>query len=155
MDGTWYKDIGIAGWAYVHVGAGELVNFEFGSLKQENMKISNVDAELVATMKALEYAKRMGFRKVEIRYDYEGIRSFAKGLWKPKCWITCKYVEAVKDSGIQIVFTKVNKRDKMNLAVNALARGDVISMFFYASQSLIKINHDKSNTDLTHSSSRV
>jgi ribonuclease HI len=123
-------------WAFIVVENGKIKDFRSGEVNKRNG--SNVDAELTATVKALEYAKSLGVAQVELCYDYTGIEKFATGAWKPKTDVAIQYVsnmlKLVQD--IKVEFRKVSKKnDNMNLAVDALARGYVVDMFWYAARS--------------------
>lgn len=75
----------------------------------ESAKLRNVTGEMLGAMFAVRFAMKNGFRRVEIRYDYEGVEKWVTGAWKSKTELTQKYAQAMRSWGtkIQISFTKV------------------------------------------------
>ena len=75
----------------------------------DSAKLRNVTGEMLGAMFAVKWALKNGFRKIEIRYDYEGVEKWVTGAWKSKTELTQKYAEAMRNwSGkIAISFTKV------------------------------------------------
>lgn len=75
----------------------------------DSAKLRNVTGEMLGAMFAVKWALKNGFRKIEIRYDYEGVEKWVTGAWKSKTELTKKYAEAMRNwSGkIAISFTKV------------------------------------------------
>lgn len=75
----------------------------------DSAKLRNVTGEMLGAMFAVKWALKNGFRKIEIRYDYEGVEKWVTGAWKSKQTLTRKYAEAMRNwSGkIAISFTKV------------------------------------------------
>ncbi|NLB34324.1 MAG: ribonuclease H [Elusimicrobia bacterium] len=67
-----------------------------------------VAGEIEAVIKALEWARDKKISKVSIYYDYEGLRSWALGLWKAKLPLTSSYRDKVASSGIDIKWVKVD-----------------------------------------------
>lgn len=137
VDGSKTKDKK-ARWAYFAIDNSKVVGF--GSGKIDDLAAHNVTAELTAVMKAIEYAKNNGYDEIELRYDYEGIEKFVTGEWIAKDPFTKKYTDYVKNSGVKIKFVKTNKRkDALNLAVDALAKGDVSAFQFYATMCKVAV----------------
>ncbi len=75
----------------------------------DSAKLRNVTGEMLGAMFAVKWALKNGFRRIEIRYDYEGVEKWVTGAWKSKTDLTQKYAEAMRNwSGkIAISFTKV------------------------------------------------
>ncbi len=75
----------------------------------ESAKLRNVTGEMLGAMFAVKWAMKNGFRKIEIRYDYEGVEKWVTGAWKSKTELTRKYAEAMRNwsAKINISFTKV------------------------------------------------
>lgn len=75
----------------------------------ESAKLRNVTGEMLGAMFAVKWALKNGFRKIEIRYDYEGVEKWVTGAWKSKQTLTQKYAEAMRkwSAKIAISFTKV------------------------------------------------
>lgn len=75
----------------------------------DSAKLRNVTGEMLGAMFAVRWAMKNGFKKIEIRYDYEGVEKWVTGVWKSKTELTRKYAEAMRSWGtkIQLSFTKV------------------------------------------------
>ena len=75
----------------------------------DSAKLRNVTGEMLGAMFAVRWAIKNGFRKIEIRYYYEGVEKWVTGAWKSKTELTGKYAMAMRSwsSKIQITFTKV------------------------------------------------
>lgn len=75
----------------------------------ESAKLRNVTGEMLGAMFAVKWAIKNGFRRMEIRYDYEGVEKWVTGAWKSKTELTQKYANAMRNwSGkIAMKFTKV------------------------------------------------
>ena len=78
--------------------------------KEPNLDVAaGLTGEMLGAMFAVKWALKNGFRKIEIRYDYEGVEKWVTGAWKSKTELTQKYAEAMRNWGgkIAISFTKV------------------------------------------------
>lgn len=75
----------------------------------ESAKLRNVTGEMLGAMFAVRFAIKNGFKKVEIRYDYEGVEKWVTGAWKSKTELTQKYSLSMQmwQAQIQMSFTKV------------------------------------------------
>ncbi len=75
----------------------------------DSAKLRNVTGEMLGAMFAVRFAMKNGFRKIEIRYDYEGVEKWVTGAWKSKTELTQKYAQAMRSwsTKVQISFTKV------------------------------------------------
>ena len=89
----------------------------------DSAKLRNVTGEMLGAMFAVKWAMKNGFRRIEIRYDYEGVEKWVTGAWKSKTDLTQKYAEAMHNwSGkIAISFTKVAAHT--NVYYNEMADG--------------------------------
>lgn len=85
-DGSFDKDIPSYGWGFVAIlGAGdEPATFtDFGrGLTPQMLPQRNVAGEMVAAMKAVQWAALKGYRTVELRYDYAGVGDWPMGRQK-------------------------------------------------------------------------
>ena len=72
-------------------------------------KHRNVTGEILAAVLAFEYAKNEKIKKLEIFYDYNGIKMWAKGEWKTNTEITKKYKKLYDHYSkfLEIYFSKV------------------------------------------------
>lgn len=75
----------------------------------DSAKLRNVTGEMLGAMFAVRFAIKNGFKKIEIRYDYEGVEKWVTGAWQSKTELTKKYAEAMRSwrTKVQISFTKV------------------------------------------------
>ncbi len=87
----------------------------------DSLKLRNVTGEMLGAMFAVRFAMKNGFKKLEIRYDYQGIEKWVTGEWKSKTELTRKYAEAMRgwSRGVEIHFTKVAAHT--NVEFNELA----------------------------------
>jgi len=88
---------------------------------QESAKLRNVTGEMLGAMFAVRFAIKNGFKKVEIRYDYEGVEKWVTGAWKSKTELTQKYALSMQmwQAQIQMSFTKVTAHS--NVYYNEMA----------------------------------
>lgn len=87
----------------------------------ESAKLRNVTGEMLGAMFAVRFAIKNGFKKVEIRYDYEGVEKWVIGAWKSKTELTQKYALSMQmwQAQIQMSFTKVTAHS--NVYYNEMA----------------------------------
>lgn len=87
----------------------------------ESAKLRNVTGEMLGAMFAVRFAIKNGFKKVEIRYDYEGVEKWVTGTWKSKTELTQKYALSMQmwQAQIQMSFTKVTAHS--NVYYNEMA----------------------------------
>ena len=87
----------------------------------DSLKLRNVTGEMLGAMFAVRFAMKNGFKKLEIRYDYQGIEKWVTGEWKSKTELTRKYAEAMRgwSRAVEIHFTKVAAHT--NVEFNELA----------------------------------
>lgn len=60
----------------------------------EAVSARNVAGELKATLFALRRAERMGYKKIRICHDYNGISAWYRGEWKANTYVSKEYVAA-------------------------------------------------------------
>ncbi|MGI1691688.1 viroplasmin family protein [Thermoanaerobacter uzonensis] len=91
----------------------------------EFLKIKNVAGEIQGAMYAVEWAFNKGYKRIIIKYDYEGIEKWYSGEWQAKNSVVKKYVEFMKyySNLIDIIFQKVDGHsgDKYNEEADRLA----------------------------------
>ncbi|MBQ7776388.1 MAG: ribonuclease H family protein [Lachnospiraceae bacterium] len=75
----------------------------------ESAKLRNVTGEMLGAMFAVRWAIKNGYKKIELRYDYEGVEKWVTGAWKSKTELTQKYSQAMRgwSTRIEMYFTKV------------------------------------------------
>lgn len=90
------------------------------------VKIRNVAGEMLGAMNAVKWARKHGYRELEIRHDYEGIEAWVSGRWRAKMPLTQSYARFMKEqmAVISITFTKVtaHSHDRYNDMADALAK---------------------------------
>jgi ribonuclease H-related protein len=129
VDGSYiHRKCKRAGWAWLAVRDGEIIGKESGVTDKDALS-RNIDGELEASIRAMEWAHRNGHRAV-IHHDYTGIAMWATGAWKVKAEVSQDYVERIRDIKAGIRFHKVegHSGDVYNDMVDELA-GDAIAAF--------------------------
>lgn len=88
---------------------------------EQSLRHRNVTGEMLGAMYAVKVAMLNGYRRLEIRYDYQGIEKWVTGEWRSKTELTQKYATAMREWGknIEIFFTKVAAHS--NIYYNELA----------------------------------
>lgn len=86
------------------------------SLKgKEGIELHNVAGELSAAMYAMKKAKDLGYKKLNLHYDYIGIENWLNGVWKTKNRYTKLYnqyyIQKIKPY-LEIEFIKVKSHSK-------------------------------------------
>lgn len=110
VDGSFEESIGKYSFGCVFITPDNCIYAEYGNGDNEqSLQHRNVTGEMLGAMYAVKTAMMNGFRKVEIRYDYEGIEKWVTGAWRSKTELTQKYTRAMREWGksIEIKFTKV------------------------------------------------
>lgn len=115
-----------AGWAWVAVRDGDVIDRESGVTEKDALS-RNIDGELEAAIRAMEWAHRLGHAAV-IHHDYSGIAMWASGAWKVKAEVSRDYVERIREIKGSVTFKKVagHSGDKYNDLVDKLA-GEAIA----------------------------
>lgn len=89
--------------------------------REQSLQHRNVTGEMLGAMYAVKVAMLNGFRRIEIRYDYQGIEKWVTGEWRARTELTGKYARAMRDwkQNIEICFVKVAAHS--NVYYNELA----------------------------------
>lgn len=89
--------------------------------REQSLQHRNVTGEMLGAMYAVKVAMLNGFRRIEIRYDYQGIEKWVTGEWRARTELTGKYARAMRDWGrnIEMCFVKVAAHS--NVYYNELA----------------------------------
>lgn len=83
---------------------------EFGNGDNEqSLQHRNVTGEMLGAMYAVKTAMVSGYKRVELRYDYQGIEKWVTGEWRSKTELTQTYARSMREWGrsIRLFFTKV------------------------------------------------
>ena len=88
---------------------------------EQSLQHRNVTGEMLGAMYAVKVAMLNNYRRLEIRYDYQGIEKWVTGEWRSRTELTQKYAHAMREWGrsINIRFTKVAAHS--NVYYNELA----------------------------------
>lgn len=115
-----------AGWAWLAVRDGKVIGQESGVTDKDALS-RNIDGELEAAIRAMEWAHHHGHRAV-IHHDYSGISMWASGAWKVKAEVSRDYVERIREIKAAVTFKKVagHSGDLYNDMVDKLA-GEAIA----------------------------
>lgn len=122
VDGSFSQEMGKYAFGCVFLHPDGRIFTEFGNGDNpESLVHRNVTGEMLGAMYAVKFAMFNGFRKMELRYDYQGIEKWVTGEWRSKTELTGKYADAMREWGksIEIKFTKVAAH--ANVKYNELA----------------------------------
>ncbi|MDU2994423.1 MAG: RNase H family protein, partial [Clostridium sp.] len=108
------------------------------------LELRNVAGEIQGVMYAVKKAIDLGYKAVEIRYDYEGIEKWVTMEWKAYSEVVRKYIKYIEKSSnnIKISFRKVTAHsgDAYNEQVDKLAKKGLRSgRKIYRGDSWVKI----------------
>lgn len=102
---------------YVIMGSGD---------DEELASMRNVAGEILGSMKAVEKAVELGLDKLDVYFDYQGIKEWAEGTWKRNKKGTICYYEFMQEmkKKIDIKFIKVKGHSGVegNERADALAK---------------------------------
>lgn len=92
------------------------------------LPLRNVGGELLGVINSVYKAVTLGYKEIDLFYDYEGIEKWVLGEWKRKNDVTKEYASKmnilIKEYGINIHFHKVKAHsgDLYNERVDKLAK---------------------------------
>ncbi len=125
VDGSCKKDVEYS-YGIVLIDNGKVIHEEFAKFNDDARSMRNVAGELKGAMKAIFYARKMGYSSLIIHYDYKGIEKWATREWKAKNEYTQKYRTYVdsarKNMRIQFVHVKAHTGDTYNERADELAK---------------------------------
>lgn len=127
VDGSFSLEKGNYSYGLIAIKDGESIYEDCGAGEDVNaIALRNVSGEVLGSMKAVEYAIENGFEEVTIVYDYQGVESWAIGVWKRNNPITQEYHRVMTEykKKIKINFLKVkgHSGDKYNDIADKLAK---------------------------------
>lgn len=136
VDGSYEHSVQTYGFGCVFIlPDGSIYTENGGGQNPESAALRNVTGEMLGAMFAVQFARKNGFARIEIRYDYEGIEKWVTGAWKSKTDLTKKYAQRMQQWAqvIAIEFTKVPAHEGVyfneladELAKEAVAEGKSI-----------------------------
>lgn len=126
VDGSYNVKTNVCGYGVVLL-LKDGVKEHFGRVQRpEYAKYRNVTGEIYGTIYAIKSAIDMGFKKIHIHYDYEGISAWALGNWKTNNELTSSYNREFNrlKQNIDVKFIKVESHTgvKYNELADKLAK---------------------------------
>lgn len=130
VDGSYDSSNKVFGWGCVLIDhASNLKKYSGGGNDEISILSHNVAGEVNASMYAINYAIKNGFKNINIFYDYEGIERWATGNWKANKELTQNYAKFCLDAKkkINISFSKVKAHtgDTFNEMADGLAKDGI------------------------------
>lgn len=131
VDGSFDQNSNYYSYGLVYLKDLEIIHMESGK-SNKYPESRQVGGEIMGVMKALNYASKNNMKDVKIAYDYEGIRSHALGLWKPKeetskiykAWFD-DFISKNKDMNISFVKVKAHSGIIFNEYADELAKKEL------------------------------
>lgn len=127
VDGSYNKTASRYGFGCVIITPDKEVIRESGwGDEPDEIAIHNVAGELKGALYAARWTIMKGYKKLEIRHDYEGVAKWAVGAWKANRSITKAYGYEMRKlrSNVEITFKKVHAHtgDPLNDEADKLAK---------------------------------
>ena len=109
MDGSYNSKTKQYGCGVVVLYRGEVRRFREAYDDLESASLRNVAGEVMGAVRAIQYCRKYGIRKVEIYHDYNGIGKWGNDEWKANLPLTRNYKQFVANarSEMEITFIKV------------------------------------------------
>lgn len=113
VDGSYNIESNVYSYAYIIVKDNVIKNIEngIGNISELD-NVRQVGGELLASIKALLYAKNNNISKITIVHDYEGVQSHATGAWARREKSSIYYYNTVQkilnEGNIKVNFKKVD-----------------------------------------------
>lgn len=125
VDGSFNKKTSVYGYGLV-LFSHEGKKTYSGKFKDEDSHSRNVSGEIMAARKAMSMALEEGAKKLNIIYDYAGLRHWALGEWKTNLELTKQYKEFAQavSKKVKLNFIKVKSHtgNKYNEEADVLAK---------------------------------
>lgn len=110
VDGSYNDDDAIGGYGLVLVKDAMVLLKDLGSYRHPDLiQSGQIAGELLGAMRAVELALANGYTHMNIVYDYEGIRRFARGEWTANTFATQDYQRTMERylKKVDVSFIKV------------------------------------------------
>ncbi|PLS19169.1 ribonuclease HI [Bacillus sp. M6-12] len=114
VDGSYSKDIFNYSFGLVCVQDNKVIHTDRGVGKnQEAISMQQIGGELLGSMTAMLFAKKHGFKKLVLFFDYKGVALHATGYWKRDNKFSEDYYQWMQkffgaNPDIEIIFCKVD-----------------------------------------------
>lgn len=127
VDGSFMAHKGNYSYGLVVVENDKIIYEENGiGYDKDAIALRNVSGEVEGAIKAVEYALKNDIKEIIICFDYQGIESWALGIWKRNNRITQNYnkfmQEKMKEVKIKFKKIKGHSGDKYNDRADILAK---------------------------------
>lgn len=114
VDGSFNKEIPNYGYGLVCVMNNTILNFSKGmGNNKKAISMQQIGGELLGAMHSLLYAKKNGYKKVVIFFDYKGVAYHATGYWERDNAFSEEYYQWMQkffkaNPDIEVIFCKVD-----------------------------------------------
>lgn len=135
VDGSYNKSEDISGYGMALVVNDEVIYKDKVRLTNKDyVKYRNVYGEVKGTEEAVKLAINMGYKDINVVYDYTGIENWALGNWKANNALTMEYSDVMqklrKEVNINFIKVKAHAKEsdgghKYNDLVDRLAKESV------------------------------
>ena len=129
VDGSFNSCTGVYGYGGFVFSNGKKHILQGSGNDKEMASMRNVAGEILGSERAISEAINMGFKSIDVYYDYQGIASWADGSWKRNKKYTQRYYdfiqEAKKQINIKFIKVKAHTGVELNEKVDKLAKNAV------------------------------
>ncbi|WCK57300.1 ribonuclease H family protein (plasmid) [Aneurinibacillus sp. Ricciae_BoGa-3] len=130
VDGSFNSDIKNYSYGLVCVLGGKIVHTDKGvGRNKQAISMQQIGGELLGAMNALLFAKKNGYKKLVLFFDYKGVCLHATGFWKRDNQFSEDYYQWMQkffeeNSNIEVIFCKVDAHtgDDFNEIADSLAK---------------------------------
>ncbi len=106
VDGSYFSEV--TSWASIIRKDGEIIAELSGLVDTTGIKNSHqIAGEIKAVIETIKYCRNNKIKKLRLYYDYNGLKYWAKGIWRAKIFITQYYQNFMKDVKIDIDWVKI------------------------------------------------
>ncbi|MCE1164229.1 MAG: hypothetical protein LWX07_02370 [Bacteroidetes bacterium] len=106
VDGSYFNEL--TSWASIIRKDGSIISELSGLVDTSNIKNSHqIAGEIKAVIETVKFCHKNKIKKIRLYYDYNGLKYWAKGIWRAKIFITQYYQNFMKDVKIEIDWVKI------------------------------------------------
>lgn len=129
IDGSFNQKTNTYGYGGFLVSKGNKHILKGSGNDEEMASMRNVAGEIMGAIASIKKALELGIDNLVIYYDYEGIKSWAEGIWKTNKNYTkeySKFIESVRDKiSIKFIHVKAHMGIEGNEEADSLAKQSV------------------------------